>query len=121
MTRRDDCPFCAIILGDAPATCRRGWLDAIAITPLNPVVPGHVIVIPLEHVDSAAASPETAGAVMSRAAEWAQDHGQDCNLITSVGPAATQTVRHLHIHVVPRTDGDGLLLPWSAQQEAGAR
>ena len=121
MTGRDDCPFCAIIYDGAPAARRRGWLDAIAITPLSPVVPGHVIVIPLKHVESAAASPETAAAAMLRAAQWAQDRGQDCNLITSVGPAATQSVRHLHIHVVPRTDGDGLLLPWSAQQEAGAR
>jgi histidine triad (HIT) family protein len=39
--------------------------------------------------------------------------GIDCNIITSVGSAATQTVRHLHVHVVPRRRGDGLQLPWS--------
>jgi hypothetical protein len=38
-----------------------------------------------------------------------------CNLITSVGADATQSVRHLHIHVVPRREGDGLMLPWSGQ------
>ena len=37
-------------------------------------------------------------------------------LITNIGPAATQSVWHLHVHVVPRTEGDGLLLPWSNQR-----
>lgn len=38
------------------------------------------------------------------------------NLITSRGGAATQTVFHLHVHVVPREAGDGLALPWTPQQ-----
>ncbi|MFI0712504.1 HIT domain-containing protein [Streptomyces inhibens] len=40
------------------------------------------------------------------------------NVITSRGPSATQTIRHLHIHLVPRADGDGLLLPWTAAGSA---
>ena len=40
-----------------------------------------------------------------------------CNLITSVGAAATQTVKHLHIHIVPRHEGDGLHLPWTEQKK----
>jgi hypothetical protein len=39
------------------------------------------------------------------------------NLITSVGAAATQTVRHLHIHLIPRREGDALALPWTGQQK----
>jgi histidine triad (HIT) family protein len=52
---------------------------------------------------------------MSRAAQWARTCG-DANLITSVGSAATQTVFHLHVHVVPRRAGDGLALPWTSQK-----
>ncbi len=49
---------------------------------------------------------------MRHAAELAAEVG-DCNVITSRGAAATQTVRHLHVHVVPRRQGDGILLPWT--------
>ena len=38
---------------------------------------------------------------------------RDYNVITSAGRAATQTVMHLHFHLVPREPGDGLMLPWS--------
>ncbi len=51
---------------------------------------------------------------MRYAAQWAAGHRMNpCNLITSAGREATQTVFHLHIHVVPRRDGDGLALPWT--------
>jgi diadenosine tetraphosphate (Ap4A) HIT family hydrolase len=36
-------------------------------------------------------------------------------MITSAGPAATQTIKHLHVHYVPRHAGDGLSLPWTNQ------
>jgi histidine triad (HIT) family protein len=48
-------------------------------------------------------------AVMRRAAELATP---PCNIITSAGTEATQTVFHLHVHIVPREAGDGLELPW---------
>lgn len=47
---------------------------------------------------------------MRRAAELAVP---PCNAISSAGAPATQTVFHLHIHVLPRSAADGLLLPWS--------
>lgn len=106
----DACVFCAIVAGDAPATVVRRWSDAIAIVPLGPVVDGHVLVIPTAHVRDALEDPEVTAAVARRAAEIAP---HPCNLIANVGPEATQTVWHLHWHVVPRADGDGLALPWS--------
>jgi len=111
------CPFCAIIAGSAPAGIIRRWRDAIAFRPLNPVVRGHALVVPLQHVTDARTSPVHAGETFRRAAELAEEMtGVDVNLITSAGPAATQTVLHLHVHVVPRTAGDGLALPWTGQQ-----
>jgi histidine triad (HIT) family protein len=108
------CVFCAIACGDAPAEIVREWSDAVAIVPLNPVVPGHVIVMPKSHVTDALDSPVTTAAVMARVAQLAAG---PCNIITSVGREATQTVFHLHVHIVPRADGDGLTLPWTAQQK----
>jgi histidine triad (HIT) family protein len=108
------CPFCLIIAGRAPAQQVIGWDDAIAIVPLNPVTPGHLLVIPTVHVRDAGEVPDVTARTMLRAAELAHERG-DANLITSIGPAATQTVRHLHIHYVPRSYGDGLTLPWTTQ------
>ncbi|MYX67350.1 histidine triad (HIT) family protein [Streptomyces sp. KhCrAH-43] len=58
---------------------------------------------------------------MHRAAELMQDSGP-MNLITSKGREATQSVFHLHLHLVPRAAGDGLALPWySGRRKAGHR
>jgi histidine triad (HIT) family protein len=108
------CPFCAIVAGTAPADIVRDWPDAIAFRPLNPVSPGHVLVIPKRHEPTFRTDVGTAALTMARAAELAADIDGDVNLITSAGPAATQTVFHLHIHLVPRSMGDGLALPWTA-------
>lgn len=110
----NDCPFCDIIHGRAPAQVVREWDDAIAIVPLRPVTYGHLLVIPTMHVPDALADPAVTGMVMRRAAELARERRLAAlNIITSVGAAATQTVPHLHIHIVLRVEGDGLKLPWT--------
>lgn len=108
-----DCVFCAIVDGTGPAEVVRRWDDALALVPLRPVVPGHLLVIPVRHVPDAAADPEAAAAVARRAAQLLAELGVQANLLTSIGPDATQTVFHLHWHLVPRAAGDGLALPWS--------
>jgi len=104
-----DCPFCQIAAGNAPATIVREWDNALAIVPLNPVVDGHVLVIPKAHVRNFTDVPWLTAQIAERAAELAKP---PCNLITSAGPEATQSVFHLHWHIVPRAEGDGLALPW---------
>ena len=107
------CPFCErIAAGQYDEEPRRG---CYIFEPLNPVVPGHLLVVPGEHVRNAAVAPATASAVMFEAASKVQRLGIEANLITSVGPLATQTVMHLHIHIVPRHENDGLHLPWTGQ------
>lgn len=111
------CVFCAIVAGTAEATVVRQWTDAVAIRPLNPVTPGHVLVIPNVHVDDVGDDPAVSARAMACAAELAAELPA-ANVITSKGSAATQTVFHLHVHVVPRAAGDGLPLPWTPQQAA---
>lgn len=108
----DDCVFCQIVAGDAPAEVVRDWPEAMAIVPLGPVVPGHTLVIPKAHVADFTENAETSAATMHRASELAAEMRQPMNLITSKGREATQSVFHLHLHLVPRTEGDGLALPW---------
>lgn len=74
--------------------------------------PGHVLVIPYQHVPDVGADAAVSALTMACAAELAAELS-DCNVITSRGPAATQTVFHLHLHVVPRSAGDNLALPWT--------
>ncbi|PKA38470.1 HIT family protein [Streptomyces sp. SM8] len=105
--------FCAITVGRAPAQVVKEWDDAIAIVPLGPVTAGHVLVIPRVHVADFADDPEVTGATARRAAQLCRDlHLVHANLITSKGAEATQTVFHLHLHLVPRAADDGLALPW---------
>lgn len=108
-----DCAFCAIVAGTGPAHVIRRWDDVIAIRPRGGgVTKGHVLVIPHQHVADVGVNPAISGRTMAAAAELAAELGS-CNIITSRGTAATQSVFHLHIHLVPRAEGDGLLLPWS--------
>lgn len=107
----DACVFCAIARGSAPATIVRSWNESIAIVPLDPVTDGHLLVIPRVHVTDFTTDPVVSGLVMARAAELAADWGA-VNLITSRGAEATQSVFHLHLHLVPRKKDDGLALPW---------
>jgi histidine triad (HIT) family protein len=106
------CPFCDIVAGQAPATIVHEWDDTIAITPLNPVVDGHTLVIPKTHVDDFAAAAYVTSRTMSKASILAHRMDVPMNLITSKGPEATQSVFHLHVHLVPRAVDDGLALPW---------
>ncbi len=116
------CVFCEIVAERAPATVRASWLGALVIEPLNPVTPGHMLVIPREHLEDGADRGAEEGDwrgldfAVALARKYVQEERiGDCNLITSRGPAATQTVRHLHLHIVPRRIGDGLALPWTGQ------
>lgn len=111
----DDCVFCKIISHEAPAQVLYNWGSTMAMVPLNPVVPGHLLIIPKIHVRDYKEDPSVTAEVMKTAAGVGALMG-DSNLITSSGPAATQTVMHFHVHLVPRGEGDGLALPWTGQE-----
>ena len=112
-----DCPFC-----DRIAAGEFDYSDdhSVAFQPLNPVTPGHFLVMPRRHVTTALEpfAPIVLGGTMRLAAILARQMDLlDCNFINSAGPLATQTVFHLHVHVVPRRKSDGLHLPWTGQRE----
>lgn len=109
------CPFCEKVIRD---DYLRGYEQAVVFEPLNPVTPGHLLAVPRVHVENASSNPWVTAGVMRVAAMEARAVG-DCNIITSVGEAATQRVFHLHIHVVPRHHNDGLVLPWTNQPALG--
>lgn len=104
-----DCVFCA-----HPAV-ERGVGPVADFIPLNPVTPGHRLFVPRRHLEDATTDPLETARVMAVASQWAGEYYESFNLITSVGANATQSVFHLHIHLVPRWPNDGLHLPWTGQ------
>lgn len=95
------------------------------VNPLDPVTEGHVLFISGTHTQDAATDSihgddgfQVAADLMYLAAQYVHNHHLEANIITSIGPLATQTVKHTHVHVVPRREGDKLPLPWTPQHEA---
>lgn len=106
----DPCPFCNY---SGPSAILERGANSFVIEPINPVAPGHVLVVPYDHVQDFCGRLDLTLEVMRHATLYARNNLGECNLITSRGPAASQSVWHLHVHLVPRTLGDGLALPWS--------
>ncbi len=103
----NNCVFCGKFKEDSG--------DIIHFEPLSPVVKGHLLVVHRKHTKDFTNGDEVFAEVAKYAARLARDLGGDWNLITSKGINATQSVFHLHIHLVPRIAGDGLVLPWTNQ------
>jgi histidine triad (HIT) family protein len=109
---RDDCAFCRIQAGEVPADMVLEDADFVAFLDARPVFKGHVLVVPRRHYVTLADLPVAAvGPLFERvrlvsaalpAALGAQGTFVALNNIVS------QSVPHLHVHVVPRTKGDGL-------------
>lgn len=106
----NDCPFCDYA---GPSKIIRDYGSVYVIEPIDPVTEGHVLVIPKRHLMDAMEDSNHTGFVFAFAVAYAKEVGiGPCNFITSVGSSATQTIWHLHVHVVPRRPDDGLQLPW---------
>lgn len=108
-----ECTFCQIVRGQSPATILAGYQDTMVIRPLNPVTSEHALVLPRLHISSMHEVDRLSGQVFFDATRYASERFPSFNLICSSGPYSTQTMMHLHVHVVPRREHDGLKLPWS--------
>ncbi len=109
-----DCIFCRIIAGDAPASFVYRDERCSAFMDIQPVNPGHLLVIPNLHASSLAElEGDTAGHMMrvgQQVAAALRRSGIRCegiNLFLADGEAAGQEVLHVHLHVLPRFRGDG--------------
>jgi histidine triad (HIT) family protein len=113
---RDACPFCDYA---GPNTILWETPGVYAVAPLREVTPGHTLVIPRAHAEDFADDPSITAAAFRGAAEFAQANGvEDANLITSKGAVASQTIHHIHVHVLPRTWDDAVRLPWNNPHES---
>ena len=109
----EDCIFCEIVAGGAPASVVYDDADLLAFLTIGPVTPGHLLVIPKRHAPYLADLDEATGArmftVAMRLAQALRVSGLRCEGITlflADGEAAFQEVFHTHLHIFPRFDGD---------------
>jgi histidine triad (HIT) family protein len=118
-----DCEFCRIIRHETEAHVVWEDGDSIAFFPLSPAVAGHTLVVPKQHITDYWAADPVIVQHLALAVHLV-GHGilaalrpDGMNLISSAGEAASQTVYHLHMHVVPRWTQDRLGRIWPPERE----
>lgn len=108
----DGCLFCAIVAGDAAAHVVLDEPEVVAFLDIRPVFKGHVLVVPRAHIVTLPELPTpllTAvfTAVQRCAAAMVEGLGAQGSWVAQ-NNVVSQAVPHVHVHVVPRTKGDGL-------------
>ena len=105
-----DCLFCKIIAGDIPSTKVYEDDTVVAFNDLDPQAPVHVLIIPKEHIASAAEINESNSAVVAHifevAAKIAAEKGlkDGFRIVNNCGDSAGQSVKHLHFHLMGGRD-----------------
>ena len=106
------CAFCSIIKGEVPASFVLRGGEVCAFLDARPVFKGHVLVVPAEHVDDLLVLPAAAVApfwsAVQRVARAVEAGLAAQGSFVGVNNKISQSVPHLHAHVVPRRKGDGL-------------
>ena len=117
-----DCIFCRILAGELPASFVYRDDRCAAFLDIQPVNPGHLLVVPIQHgAYLADIDVETAADLMRvghAAAAALRASGVKCegvNFFLADGEAAMQEVFHVHLHVFPRFKGDGFGLRFSPE------
>ncbi|WP_435348141.1 HIT family protein [Haloarchaeobius sp. HRN-SO-5] len=109
----DDCIFCQIVDGDIPSRTVYEDEDVFAFLDVNPLAPGHTLVIPKGHYETLGDVPGDLGADVLTAVHRLVPVVEDAvdadgsTVAFNNGEAAGQEVPHVHCHIVPRFEGDG--------------
>ena len=117
-----DCIFCRIANGEIPSNTVYEDAYFRAILDLSPATKGHTLILPKDHFDDLFYADE---ATMERLLKTAQKigagmmkslHCDGINVVQNNGAVAGQTVRHLHVHLIPRYEGDGQIVTWKQNE-----
>ena len=124
-TPPQECIFCAIASRQAEASVVYEDETVVAFMDLNPVTPGHLLVVPrkhavgLEDLDAAtSAHVWSVGHDLARALRRSAVRSEGINVLLCDGETAFQTVFHFHLHVIPRYAGDGwTIIPETTERD----
>ncbi|MCQ2087015.1 MAG: HIT family protein [Bacilli bacterium] len=116
--------FCRIVDGEIPCYKLYEDDDVLAFLDISQVTKGHTLVIPKKHYDTFLACPKE---LMNKVMDVAQRIGQvsikifgarGVNILTNCYEAAGQTVKHFHVHVIPRyKEEDGFMVEMKENAE----
>jgi histidine triad (HIT) family protein len=107
-----DCVFCSIIAGEVAAEIVLDEPEMVAFLDARPVFKGHLLLVPREHVVTLPDLPTPLrdpflAAAQRLATAVVEGLGAQGSFV-ALNNVVSQSVAHLHLHVVPRTKGDGL-------------
>lgn len=109
--------FCAIVAGRAEASFVHEDDEVVAFMDINPVTPGHLLVVPRDHLPALGDVGDELGAHMFNVAQRlaaairaGELRSDGINLFYADGEAALQEVFHAHLHVFPRYPDDGFVI-----------
>jgi histidine triad (HIT) family protein len=107
-----ECLFCAIIAGSVPSFQVFSDDTFLAFLDIRPVFKGHVLVVPRSHLSDLSALPSSSVSpyfsLVQRLALAVEKGLGSGGTFVAINNKVSQSVPHLHTHVVPRTKGDGL-------------
>ena len=110
--RDDNCLFCRIVSGEVPATVIYEDENSFAFLDHRPLFPGHTLLVPREHVETLGELPASQVEPYFKAAQLlarAVESGLEAEgTFVAMNNRVSQSVPHLHVHVVPRRRKDGL-------------
>ncbi len=108
----DDCIFCSIVSGAAEAEIVHADEDSIAFLDARPLFPGHTLLVPRAHHETLADLPEERVGGLFRLTRRLSTAVRDAmgaeGSFVAINNRVSQSVPHLHVHIVPRVKGDGL-------------
>ena len=114
-----DCIFCQIIEGKIPANKVHDDDDFVAFLDINPITPGHTLVMPKKHHETYSDLPKelaeklaATAQVVSRGVVKSQN-AEGYNLFINNHKCAGQAIPHVHLHIVPRKSNDGVRFNWT--------
>ena len=117
-----DCIFCKIINGDIPGEKVYEDDDVLAIMDINPANKGHVLVIPRKHYETYLDLPDEIAAKMGKASKKVAQgvlkaaEVEGFNILNNNKKVAGQIVPHVHIHIIPRYEADGVDMSFSQKE-----
>lgn len=117
--KKDDCIFCKLANGDIPTNSIYEDDKFNVILDNGPATKGHALILPKDHADSLFDLPEETAADVMKLAKKLGQHivetlkADGLNVVQNNGEAAGQTVKHYHLHLIPRYVNDGQKILWN--------
>ena len=106
------CAFCEIVRGERPAAIVYDDADCLGFLDIRPLLPGHTLVVPKTHVETLDDLPADLVAPLFEAAQRLSKAVQQAldadGSFVAANVRVSQSIPHVHVHVVPRNKGDGL-------------